>query len=41
MDLHFQGESKLHRKTNKKWSEGEIEAELKKFADKIEDCKAN
>jgi hypothetical protein len=41
MDLAFTGEEKIRKGPSKKWSEGEVEAELKKFADKIEDCKAN
>jgi len=41
MDLAFTGEEKKKKGPTKKWSEGEIEAELKKFADKLEDDKAN
>ena len=41
MDLAFTGEEKRKTGPTKKWSEGEIEAELKKFADKLEDDKAN
>lgn len=40
MEIAFSGETKKKR-TEKPggWSEGEIQAELKKFEDKIEDCK--
>ena len=41
MDIAFLGETKTSRKPTKKWSEGEIEAELKKFEDKIADAKEN
>jgi hypothetical protein len=41
MDIAFLGETKKSRKPTKKWSEGEIEAELKKFEDKIADAKEN
>jgi len=41
MDLAFTGESKVRKGPSKKWSEGEIEAELKKFEDKIKDCREN
>ena len=41
MDIAFSGEQKKKRGPTKKWSEGEIEAELKKFDEKIEDCKEN
>ena len=39
MDIAFLGDSKKDRKPTKQWSEGEIEAELKKLDDKIKDCK--
>lgn len=40
MDLAFSGETKKKRTQREGgWSEGEIQAELKKFDDKIEDCK--
>jgi hypothetical protein len=41
MDIAFLGESKKKRDPSKKWSEGEITAELKKLDDKIEDCRKN
>ena len=41
MDIAFLGEQQKKRTPTKKWSEGEIEAELKKFDDKIKDCKEN
>lgn len=41
MDIAFLGESKKSRKPTKKWSEGEIEAELKKFEDRLKDAKEN
>ena len=41
MDIAFLGESKKKRDPSKKWSEGEIAAELKKLDDKIEDCRKN
>ena len=40
MDLAFVGETKK-RTPSKKWSETEAEAELKKWDDKIEDCRQN
>jgi 26S proteasome regulatory subunit N7 len=41
MDIQFLGETKKKRDPSKKWSEGEIAAELKKLDDKIEDCRQN
>ena len=42
MELAFSGEVKKKRQQKKGgWSEGEIASELKKFDDKIEDCKTN
>jgi len=41
MDIAFSGESKAKRVATKKWSEGEVEAEMKKFDDKIKDAKEN
>ena len=41
MDFAFSGESKKKKGPTKQWSEGEIAAELKKFDDKIKDCKEN
>ena len=41
MDIAFSGEQKVKREPTKKWSEGEIEAEIKKFDDKIKDAKEN
>jgi 26S proteasome regulatory subunit N7 len=41
MEIAFSGEQKKKREPTKKWSEGEIEAELKKFEDKIKDAKEN
>ena len=41
MDIAFSGEAKKKKGPTKEWSEGEIEAELKKFEDKIEDCRKN
>jgi 26S proteasome regulatory subunit N7 len=41
MDIAFLGESKKKRDPTKKWSEGEIAAELKKLDNKIEDCRKN
>jgi uncharacterized protein YceH (UPF0502 family) len=35
MDIAFLGEQKKKREPTKQWSEGEIEAELKKLEDKI------
>lgn len=40
MEIAFSGEIKKKRETKKGgWSEGEIEAQLKKFDDKTEDCR--
>ena len=42
MEIAFSGEAKKKRTQREGgWSEGEIQAELKKFDDKIEDCKQN
>lgn len=41
MDLAFTGEEKKKKGPTKKWSEGEIEAELQKFTERLEDCKTN
>lgn len=41
MDIAFSGETKVKKGPTKKWSEGEIEAELKKLEDKIKDCREN
>ena len=41
MDSVFSGEAKKKREPTKKWSEGEIAAELQRFEDKIKDCKEN
>jgi hypothetical protein len=41
MDIAFLGETRKKRDPSKKWSEGEIAAELKKLDDKIEDCRKN
>ena len=41
MDIAFLGESKKSRKPTKTWSEGEIEAQMKIFEDKIKDAKEN
>ena len=41
MDNVFSGEAKKKRLPTKKWSEGEIAAELQRFQDKIKDCKEN
>ena len=41
MDITFLGENIKKREPSKKWSEGEITAELKKFDYKIEDCRKN
>lgn len=40
MDLAF-GEQKKKKGPSKAWTEKEVEAELKKFDDKIEDAKQN
>ena len=40
MDIAFQSETKKKGPT-KQWSEGEIEAELKKYEDKIKDAREN
>jgi hypothetical protein len=41
MDFAFSGEAKKKRGPTKKWSEGEIAAELKKFDEKVKDCQEN
>jgi hypothetical protein len=39
MDIAFLGEQQKKRTPSKKWSEGEIQAELKKLEDKINDSR--
>lgn len=41
MDIAFTGEIKVRKGPTKKWSEGEVEAELQKFEEKIKDARAN
>jgi hypothetical protein len=41
MDIAFTGEVKVRTGPSKQWSEGEIEAEIKKFDDKIQDARDN
>ena len=41
MDIAFSGEQKIKKGPSKKWSQGEIEAEIRKIDAKIEDAKEN
>ena len=41
MDIAFSGEQKTKKGPSKKWSQGEIEAEIRKIDAKIEDAKEN
>ena len=41
MDLAFSGQQKKKKERTKEWSQGEIEAEIRKIDAKIEDAKEN
>jgi len=41
MDIAFSGEQTKKRVQTKKWSQGEIEAEIRKIEAKIEDARDN
>lgn len=41
MDIAFTGETKVRKAPTKKWTDAEVEAELKKFEDKIKDAREN
>jgi 26S proteasome regulatory subunit N7 len=41
MEIAFTGETKVRKGPTKQWSEGEVEAELKKLDDKITDAREN
>jgi hypothetical protein len=41
MDIAFTGNQKIKREQTKQWSQGEIEAEIRKIDAKIEDAREN